>query len=80
MAGGGCGVLGLVPDCARGDAGDPLERMAEGRLGGVARLGGELVDGGRALLQAGQRDLHTPAGEVLHGWLADQLGEAGREG
>ena len=77
---GGFRVLGSVPDRARGDTDDPLESMTEGRLRAVAELGGELADGGRALLQACQREMHAPAGEVLHGRLTDQLGEAGREG
>src|SRR5215470_13277168 len=60
-------VRGSVSDHSWGDAGDPLERVAEGRLRAVAELRGELVDGDRALLQARQRDLHAPAGDALSG-------------
>jgi hypothetical protein len=54
--------------------------MAEGRLRAVAELRSKLADRCPALLQARQRDLHAPAGDVLHGRLTDQLGEASREG
>src|SRR6266540_70000 len=77
--GGGCRMLGSVSDRAWGDPDDPLERMAEGRLGAVAELRGKFADGGRALLEACQRDVHAPAGDVLHGRLTDQLGKPSRE-
>jgi hypothetical protein len=45
----------------------------------LAETIGELADGGALILECRDRDLHSPASDVAHHRLADQLAEAGGE-
>src|SRR5215468_8792712 len=53
-------VRGWVSDRSWGDAGDPPERVAEGRLRAVAELRGELADGDGARARARPRAQSCP--------------------
>src|SRR5215468_11504236 len=61
-------VPGLVSDRSWGDAGDPLERVAKGRLRAVAELRGELADGDRGTGQGSAAGSELPhLGDPDHG-------------
>ena len=53
----------------------PFEHASEGSLGLIPQATGQQCDGCGFVAERGHGDLHPPASEVSHNWLADERGK-----